>query len=161
MSDQEELTKVVVDLPNHWATGGESMWAKPLGNDQYEIRNTPFHAYGLNYLDVVRAVSPSPDLKPQISEVVRTSGHQTLRVFFTSDSLSKEERLELLKRLSPFQASLECATDNHFAIDIEPDGNYGAVCDQLYAWENEGILSYETCEARVSGSLDDSPQEDE
>lgn len=30
MSD-ERLTKVHVDLPNHWAARGESLWARDLG----------------------------------------------------------------------------------------------------------------------------------
>jgi hypothetical protein len=29
------------------------------------------------------------------------------------------------------------------------------VCDQLWAWEQEGLLEYETCEARVPGSFDE------
>lgn len=32
-TDDDELTKVYVDLPNHWAVGGESLWARPLGDD--------------------------------------------------------------------------------------------------------------------------------
>ena len=38
------LVKIHVDLPNHWATGGESMWATPLGFDLYRIENVPFYA---------------------------------------------------------------------------------------------------------------------
>src|SRR5262249_4817112 len=79
---EDELTKVHVELPNHGATGGESLWAKPLGDDLYQLDNVPFHAYGLNYGDVVRATEDSPELKPEIREVVRPSGHQTIRVFF-------------------------------------------------------------------------------
>lgn len=45
---QEELTKVHVDLPHNAEAGGEAMWAKPLGDDLYELRNNPFYAHGLN-----------------------------------------------------------------------------------------------------------------
>src|SRR5438046_10028757 len=96
MGSDEDLTKIVVDLPNHWATGGEGMWAKPLGKDLYEIRNVPFHAYGLNFGDVVRAVEPAPDKKPVVSELVRRSGHRTLRVLF-SESVADGARVELLQ----------------------------------------------------------------
>jgi hypothetical protein len=33
----DELTKVHVDLPNHWGTGGESLWARHLGGDLYHL----------------------------------------------------------------------------------------------------------------------------
>ncbi|MEP5943149.1 MAG: DUF4265 domain-containing protein, partial [Balneola sp.] len=81
MSD-ERLTKIFIDLPNHWAIGGEALWAEPLGNDLYKIENIPFYAYGLNYHDIVRTNSQSAELKPEIKELVKASGHKTFRVFF-------------------------------------------------------------------------------
>jgi hypothetical protein len=80
--ETDELTKAHVDLPNHWVVGGESMWARALGEDAYELQNVPFHAYDLNYLDVVEAVVASPDRKPSVIRVIRRSGHRTLRLFF-------------------------------------------------------------------------------
>ncbi|SRR6266516_3358187 len=158
MTPDDELTKIVVDLPNHWATGGEGMWAKPLGEDLYEVQNVPFYAYGLNFGDVVRAVQPAPNKKPVVSELVRAGGHRTLRVTF-SDSLTESERLEHLCSLNDLKASFEGANKRYFAIDIEPDGDYEAVCDRLAAWEAQGPLEYETCEARVAGTFDDTPEE--
>jgi len=99
MSQGDDLTKIVVDLPNHWATGGESMWARPLGEDLFEVRNIPFYAYGLNFLDIVRAVEPSPDKKPVVLELVKSSRHKTLRVSF-NDTIPESERPELLRRLN-------------------------------------------------------------
>jgi hypothetical protein len=147
MTADEQLTKIVVDLPNHWATGGEGMWAKPLGKDLYEIRNVPFYAYGLNFGDVVRAIQPAIDKKPVVAELVWASGHRTLRVTFT-DSLAESERPELLRSLSEMKASFEGANKRYFALDIEPAGDYNAVCDRLADWEANGLLEYETCEAR-------------
>jgi hypothetical protein len=53
MSADDELTQVHIDLPNHWAVGGEAMWARALGGNRYRIENVPFYAYGLNFYDVV------------------------------------------------------------------------------------------------------------
>lgn len=91
MDEEENLTKVHIDLPHHWATGGESMWAVDLGEDLYELRNTPFHAYDLNFGDVVGATADSSELKPEIRSVVRRSGHSTIRLFFANSVLSDEE----------------------------------------------------------------------
>jgi Domain of unknown function (DUF4265) len=156
----ETLTKVHIDLPNHFATGGEAMWAAQVGSDEYELRNVPFHAYDLNYLDVVEAVSRSPDLKPSVLRVIRRSGHRTLRVSFVA-ATPIPRRVPLLESLKGLGASFEGATKSLFAIDVEPDGDYQAVYDRLQVWQDEGLVDFETCEARVEGSFDDAPGEGE
>lgn len=151
---EENLTKLHIDLPHHWGTGGESLWAEELGSDLYRIRNVPFFAYGLNFFDVVRATADSPDLKPEIREIVKPSGHKTLRLFF-EDSVDRDEQVKLLESLHEYKAYYERANGIHVAIDIEPEGSYQDVCNRLSEWENAGLLSYETCEARIPGSFDD------
>jgi hypothetical protein len=158
LMEREELTGIRVDLPNHWATGGESMWARPLGNDTYELRNTPFYAYGLNFLDVVEACAETPDRKPTVIRVTKRSGHRTLRVRL-SDAVPVRERRALLDSLVTYGASFEGRDDSFFAIDIAPTGDYRAVCERLAALERAGVLDYETCEARVADSFDDVPPE--
>lgn len=145
--NEENLTKIHLDLPRNEEVGGESYWAEDLGNDLYRLRNTPFYAYGLNFYDIVYAKSESADLKPSIIKVHKYCGHKTLRVIFL-DEASAEERSARLSELNKYKAYHENANGILFAIDIEPDGDYGKVCDILYEWENNGILSYETCEAR-------------
>ena len=160
MEQDEKLTKVHVDLPHHWATGGESMWAVDLGGDLYELRNTPFHAYDLNFGDVVRATADSPDLKPEVRGVARRSGHVTLRVFFEK-TVSKEKTLELLESLNTLSVTFEGATETFFALDLEADADVARVRQELDQWEAQGWAAYETCEARVAGSFDDHPEEGE
>jgi hypothetical protein len=158
--DDNGSTKLHIDLPNHWATGGESLWAKILGNDLYEIDNVPFHIYGLNYRDVVRATSASPDLKPEIREVVRPSGHRTLRVVFP-DHTAKDTRIPFLQTLTKYGATFENKDSTLFAIDVAPEGDYPGLCEHLQQLEDNGFVSYESCEARLPGSFDDLPQEDD
>lgn len=160
MPTEESLTKLFIDLPNHWATGGESLWALPLGGDLYEIRNTPFHAYGINWGDIVRAHSDDPQLKPEVREVVTPSGNKTLRIFLNKQ-LDREQQEAILSSLQYLDISWERANDHFVAIDIQPESDYQAVCDKLMALELDGALEYETCEARWPGSFDDSPSEDE
>ena len=56
----EELEKILIELPlDHWSgNGGERVWAKRLGNERYEIRNTPWYAYDTNWGDVVVCERP-------------------------------------------------------------------------------------------------------
>jgi hypothetical protein len=157
---EENLEKIHIDLPNHWATGGESMWATPLGNDLYRIENVPFFSYGLNFFDVVHATPDNEDQIPEIRKVVTPSGHRTYRVMFKKD-VSREEQVELLESLERYDASYERADKISVAIDIKPTGDHIAVYDRLDAFENQNLLSFETCEARVEGSFDDIPEEEE
>jgi len=141
--EDEELTKIHLELPNHKGAGGEAFWAKALGNDLYELRNSPWYAYDLHFMDVVLAQAPSPDKKPEIINVVRRSGHRTLRVWFLPD-FPANERQDLLVILNKWKGYYENADGQLFAIDVEPDGDYQAICDQLWEWEQEKKLVYET-----------------
>ena len=107
----------------------------------------------MNFYDIVYAKAESEDLKPSILKVHEYCGHQTLRVIFL-DKASPADRSTRLSQLNQFKAFHENADGTLFAIDIEPDGDFGAVCDALQAWENDGILSYETCEAREEFQFD-------
>lgn len=157
MSDQAKFTKVYVDLPNHWTAGREFMWARPLGGDRYELRNLPFHAYDLNWGDIVQAVPNAPDEEPRVRRVIIRSGHQTLRVFF-NETVPEERRLELVRSLKPLHVSFERATRSVFALDLEPRADMARVRVELDWWAESGWAEYETCEARIANSFDDAPE---
>jgi len=155
MTDNE-LVKVYVDLPGHWHSGGESLWAKPLGGDLYEILSVPFAAYGLNFGDVVRACDTGAELKPEIQCVVTPSGRRTLRVFF--HSLSADEQSPLLDEIRGWGADIERASKSFVAVDIPTDADYDLLFDHLESLERRGVLEFETCEARVEGSFTSLPE---
>ena len=152
----DNLTKVCIDLPNHWWLKGESFWAKPLGGDLYELQNVPFCAYGLNFGDTVRAVSASPELKPEITEVVERSGNQTLRVSF---SIEREQQGPCIEQLQALGAEVERANATFVALNVPPSVDIDALLDHLDEQEALGVLHFETCEERVPGSFDDRPDE--
>lgn len=153
------LTKVLVDLPNHWAEHrSESLWARKVGDDLYELQSVPFFAYDLNYRDVVRALSDRARVaEPVVREVVRRAGHTTLRVVFRGargEGESRERRTAVLTELHPLDVSFESWGDSFFALDVAPGGDVEAVVDRLEALERRGVLGFETCEARIRGSFD-------
>lgn len=152
--DSSELTKVYIDLPNHWLHTGESLWAKPLGGDRYEIRNVPFCAYGLNWGDVVHAVAETPERKPNVRSVVSWSGCRTLRVIFFEPYDKDAQGLELAWA-ETLSAWLERYDEAMICICVRPGGEYDEICDRLARLEADGVLEYETCEARSPGSFDD------
>ena len=157
--EDESLVKVHIDLPNHWGTGGESLWARALGGDRYQIDNVPFFAYDLNYRDVVEAVAGSPDLKPSVRRVLERSGHRTMRVMFAK-TVVRDERLRMLHSLLPLHVTFENNNSSHFALDLTPEADVALVRAQLDRWEEAELLEYETCESRILGSFDDVPSQD-
>jgi hypothetical protein len=155
--DSADLVKVHIDLPNHWLHKGESMWAKPLGNDLYEIHNVPFCAYGLNCRDVVLAIADAPDLKPEVRSVVRRSGNRTFRLFF--QRLTKEQQEPYVAEIERMDAWVERANEFYICINVNPTADYNSLRNLLDQRMKEGVLEYETCEERSPGSFDDVPQE--
>src|SRR5689334_16998522 len=103
---QKDLVKVYVDLPNHWMYKGESMWARALGNDLYELDNSPFCAYGLNYKDVVFALADNPSQKPRILRIDRRGGHRTLRFRFPA-TVDRSDRDRFMEKLVGMGTSFE------------------------------------------------------
>jgi hypothetical protein len=156
MDREDDLVKVHLDLPNHWWFKGESLWAKALGDDLYEIQNVPFCAYGLNCGDVVRALSEGPEFKPEVREVVRRSGNRTLRISF--HELSKTQQSPLLDTLEALGTWVERANDSFVCLNVPPATDIATVVAALDEQERSGTLEYETCEARVPGSFDDAPE---
>ena len=161
MSNPDEtLDKVFVDLPNHWGTGGESIWAIRLDDGTFQIDNIPFYAYGLNYKDIVKVDISDPTFNPKVIEVILPSGHETIRVIF-SKGLSKRKQKPIIQELESTGVSTERALENYVALDIAPEVDYDLVRNKLDEFERTGILEYETCESRVEGRFDEGPQEGE
>ncbi|MFP4477000.1 MAG: DUF4265 domain-containing protein [Desulfatibacillaceae bacterium] len=156
MEEQGGFTRIHVSLPNHWASRGETLWARKVGRDLYEVRNIPFYAYGLHFGDRVVANTEDPSRPPEITAVEQRSGHRTLRVMF-KDFAPEAVRDAMLRSLERFDAYFEQATPRYYALDVEPEGNYDAVCEELRKWEQDGLVAYETCQQRVPGSFDDEP----
>ncbi len=159
-NSESELTRIRVDLPNHWWHKEESLWARPLGNDAYEIAGIPVCAYGLNCGDVVLAKPDAPDQKPEVRSVLRRSGNQTLRMSFC-DRLSNDEQQSVLSALESMGAEAERVTAQFVCVNVSPTFDLQAVRDYLMAQESAGVLEHETCGERVAGSFDDKPRSPE
>ncbi len=159
--ESDQLTKIHLDLPNHWWAKGEALWVKELGEGLYEIRNIPFCAYGLNYGDVVFATADAPDLKPEIRSIVRHSGNKTLRLFIPDDDGGMEGQDAYLSKLVAMDTWFERATKQLICLNVNPEADFDAVCAYLDRLVGGRVLQYETCEEQVSGSFDAAPEDDD
>ncbi len=150
-------TKVHVDLPNHPWGKEESLRAKALGADAFEIESIPMFAYGLNHGDVVLATPNAQDSKPVIRSVLRRSGNQTLRMSFC-DRLSDGEQLPVIAALQSMGAELERVNAQFVRMTIPQTIDLKVVRDYLVTQQSSGVLEFENCEERVAGSFDDRPR---
>jgi hypothetical protein len=72
----------------------------------------------------------------------------------SSESVTEEERLQHPQSLNELHVSFERCSERYVALDLEPEANIDAVRDRLDQFQGDGVLDYETCEARVPGSFD-------
>jgi hypothetical protein len=156
--DEIKPTELHIELPNHWAIDGESVWGINMGGDIFEVKNVPCYAYDLNMGDRVLATIRPPDLVPRVQKVVARSGHRTLRALL-NENVDLGEWKKLIARLSDYGAVQNQVSERFFSFDIQPKGDYDSLYLKLEDLEEQGILQYETCEARKEGSFDDLPND--
>lgn len=137
-----ELTLVQINLTQGNRRSVENIWARPLGDDLYEIVGPVHSVAGLNPGDVVRANTLPGDPVPSISEVVGRSGYTTLHVAF-SEAVPVEEQHALLAALGRWRATHEMAFERFYTIVVDPEGDSQAVCDFLKASSGKGVLKFE------------------
>ena len=138
----EDLVKVLVEYLDGESENTERLWAKQLGADRYEIRNTPFFLYGINWGDVVRCAELAADEVPRVLEVIHKSGHKTLRLFFNPKATTADAQ-RILATLNDMQASHERYNDRLVALDVEPQADYVAVFEFLADCHADDVLIFE------------------
>jgi hypothetical protein len=120
---QDALEKVLLPLgDDQWhGFAEESVWAKRLNDNRFEIRNTPFFAKGLAYLDVVLA-EPLDDLYVVI-EVVTPSRHSTYRALVEGNATTPtiDEALRSLKSVGCTYETYRNSNWTLYAIDVPPN----------------------------------------
>jgi hypothetical protein len=141
MMVDENFVKIVIDLPDaEDGVGGEGMWSVKVGEDLYEVRNSPWHTTEINYLDVVRAIAPAEDKNPVVTEVFHRGGHRTIHVVFLEDGATKKD--EIIAHLKSLGTTYECAHSTLYAFDLEPEVDFDPIADYLAECEAEGWLSF-------------------
>ena len=149
-SGRESLVKVtfLLDKADWHDHATETMWAEPMGDERFGLRNVPFYAYGASYGDVVLAVPDGGGLT--VREVVERSGHSTYRVFVTNTEQLQRfgEFWQPLERLG---CTVERATERLFALDVPPNADIYAAYDALSRGEAAGVWDFE--EAHVGHQL--------
>ena len=114
--ESKDFVKVIFDVQDDtFGVGGEGVWAKPLGNDLHEIRNTPWHTCDTIGEDIVKAIPEAEGQRPKLREVVRRNGHRTLHLYFLKKS-TEIEKNEVLAKIKEWKAPYENSDSKLYAV---------------------------------------------
>jgi hypothetical protein len=139
---KEEFVKVVIDISDpDRGVGGERVWAVSLGDDVYEIRNSPWYARNVNWGDWVRAIAREEDHWPVFESVVKRSGHRTIHIILLDAGVLRRE--EILRELNGLGASYENNDSKTYAVDCAPETDAAAVIRYLEKLESDNLLEFE------------------
>jgi hypothetical protein len=116
----------------------ETLWAQPLGHDLFEVRNIPWVTARLHFLDVVRGRLRTEDIW-DVLELVRPSGHTTLRLTFAT-AASGDQRDEVIRQLEQIVGNAEHMDGDHWAVDVNPGSNIVVALALLVTQEKAGII---------------------
>jgi hypothetical protein len=98
----------------------ETVWARPLGGDRYELDNTPWCPFGLSWRDVVEARRRTPDGFPEFVRVVQKSGHRTIRVILDPPADVSPASQAVLDGLQALGCTYEGRAHRFIAVDVPP-----------------------------------------
>ena len=132
---ESRLVKIEIPLPrsDEYSYETETVWAEPVGEQNYKIRNTPFYARELSFEDIVN-VDRGPDGTLVLRSVTQRGGHSTYRIFLEEGvSLEDPRFLEYWAPLEARGCSYEGATPRLYAVDVPPDADIYEVYDLLAA----------------------------
>ncbi len=117
----------------------ETVWAKRIGENLYELDNTPFFATGVAWKDIVR-VRQAEDGELLFEDVVESSGHSTMRVIISDVTKTPSIKEHL--------AALGCTWEQShieglIAVDVPPTTDLRRVRDFLRQGRAEDLWDYE------------------
>lgn len=149
LSPTHDLVEVVFELPHAQSLDGartESLWALPVGDAQFQLLNTPFHATGVSLKDIVTATPlPGEDTRVLFARVVEKSGRSTYRILTYPDT-TLADFLQTWKQLEALGCTHEQppggVTSLH-AIDVPPSANIEQVLVLLRSAQVAGIWDFE------------------
>lgn len=122
--------------PAATAVVSEQLWARRIGERQFEICCIPFFAYNLALGDVVETTTEF-----LAERVIEESGRYVFRVFFGETTFPREATTSTLASLG---ALMEWSSPNLLAVDAPNEALAKSIGDFLQKQEDRSILLYET-----------------
>jgi hypothetical protein len=136
---EEHLEKITIELHDD-QFGTESLWAEPLGEGFYRLRNVPILAFGYSEQDVVS--TDEVDGRRVVTGVSQPGGHSTYRLFLPG-ALDDARFGKLFEPLSQLGCTYERANARVFGVDVPPGADVYAAYTLLEPGEEAKQWSFE------------------
>jgi hypothetical protein len=138
-----------LDSSDWHGSGGERLWAAPAADPgTFELQNSPFHATGVSYLDIVAARPAEDSSTFNFERVVRHSGHSTYMILLEPDDPAAQAWWQQLKEMGCTyeSASMELSNGKRllYSVDVPPTADHTRVYDVLVAGERSGSWRFQT-----------------
>jgi hypothetical protein len=128
----EPTAKVLFRVPEEDGSANvETLWAFDLGEDRYQLDNSPFYAYSVSVGDIVYAPVDPDEGRPTFSRVLEKSGNRTVRVIFDPPLADGNSSDDVVKELLALGCSYEGANPTYLCIVIPQESDFAAVCSHL------------------------------
>jgi hypothetical protein len=148
----ETLVKIRFEIGDSFGgPGTETLWAAPITeSDQrvFQLRNSPFHTRGINYLDIVLATPIENTYRMfDFVEVIERSGHSTYMLLMLPDDARRSAYWNMLQTLgcSYEGASLTLGGVKHllYSVDVPPTADLYEVYEILERGDREGVWDFQ------------------
>ena len=160
-----KLQKIRIHIsPGRWhGRPSETLWAEPAEetapSTTFRLRNTPFFAEGVSFLDMVSAKPDRGGDGLEFVGVIERSGHSTYLILAPVDSTSFEENWKVLEDLGCSYESTTFPTKGGkevlYAVDVPPEADVDAVYESLSDGERNGVWTFQ--ESHVGHELKGEP----
>ena len=123
----------------------ETLWVEALGdarNDElYVVRNSPFFARGVSFLDIARGERQDGSLL--FSSTIAGSGHSTYRIICDPNSREFSACWAKLQNLGCTYESATIYGKAVYTVDVPETANIKAACEVMEEGQSEGIWIFE------------------
>ena len=121
--------------------GVETLNARLVDTNTFELDNTPFFAKSIAVGDILRCSQTKHDHIVQFEEVLSPSGNKSISIIFIDDDC-KEEIYQFFKQNECYCEYGEYGEFNMLAVSINPNFDYSKIAFYLDKKEELGKISY-------------------
>lgn len=121
----------------------ETLWATPIGNNEYILDNSPLFANELSYMDTIYAETENENDFPEFKYVTKRGGHSTYRVIL-ENTTTLEKFNEYIKSLNDIGCTFEGFKERQYALDVPPETDINKAFELLQIGENDVVWFFES-----------------